>query len=273
MPRDTQGNFSLPSGSLVSLGQDILPSQHNPPLEDIAQAITGSLSRDGSGGMRAPLNLGGFRVTNVAPGVQPTDVATIAQLTGNVGVPAGVVADFAGTTAPAGWLICAGQILGRVDYPDLFAAIGTTYGAPSGATFTLPDLRGRVTAGRDIDQGGYADRLTSPNSRTLGATGGAQTVTLTTDQMPAHTHTVSGSTNSAGGHAHTNVRSGTPSGTGDGNFIVTNSNTAGTSLPTSVAGEHSHTLAGTADSAGGGQPHPNVQPTIILTKIIKASNI
>jgi microcystin-dependent protein len=54
--------------------------------------------------------------------------------------------------------------------------------------------------------------------------------------------------------------------------VVTNSVSAGSNLPTSSAGAHTHTLAGTADSAGGGAPHSNVQPTLIITKIIKVSN-
>lgn len=57
MPRDTGGNYSLPSGYLAVSGQTILPSQHNPPLEDIASALTASLPRDGSAGMAAPLKV------------------------------------------------------------------------------------------------------------------------------------------------------------------------------------------------------------------------
>jgi microcystin-dependent protein len=272
MPRAPDGSYSLPSGSLVAVGEDIVPSQHNPPLQDIAGALTGSLSRDGAGGMRNNLNMGGFRATNMAPGVQPTDGATVAQISGLAGVPVGFIGEWPSATPPTGWLICAGQSLSRTDYAALFAVIGTTFGAPSGSTFLLPDYRGRVGAGLDVDSGGFADRLTTPNSRTLGASGGAQSVTLTPDQMPAHTHTVSGSTDSAGAHTHSNARSGSTSGTGDGNFVVTNSVSAGSNLPTSSAGAHTHTLAGTADSAGGGAPHSNVQPTLIITKIIKVSN-
>lgn len=269
MPRAPDGNFSLPSGSLVSVGEDIVPSQHNPPLQDIAQALTGSLSRDGSGGMRNNLGMGGFRVTNMAAGVQSTDAATVGQIATSGGVPIGCVLDFAGSTVPTGWLVCAGQALSRTDYSDLFAAIGTTYGAPSGSTFNIPDFRGRVAAGRDIDQGGFADRLTTPNSRNLGEAGGAQTVTLTEAQMPAHTHAVSGSTNSAGDHVHAVPSAG--GGTGGNRVVVEVSGPAG-STNTGTSGAHTHTLAGTADSKGGGEAHPNVQPTIIMSKIIKASN-
>lgn len=270
MPRDTQGQYSLPSGSLVALGEDILPSQHNPPLQDIEQAITGSLSRDGKGGMRSPLDMGGFRVTNAGAGVQSTDLATVGQISANAGVPIGSIIDFAGSAAPTGWMFCAGQTLSRTDYADLFAAIGTTYGSSSGSTFNLPDFRGRVGVGRDIDQGGYADRMTTPNSRTLGASGGAQSVALIADQMPAHTHTVSGSTNSAGDHVHAVPSAGGGSG---GNRVVVEVSAPAGSTNTGTAGAHSHTLAGTADSAGGGQSHANVQPSLIINKIIKTGNV
>lgn len=268
MPRATDGAYTLPAGSLVAVGEDILPSQHNPPLSDIAQALSDSLSRDGRGGMRAAFNGGGFRATNLAAGVQPTDAVIMSQLaSGAGGVPAGSVVDFAGSAAPTGWLICAGQALSRAANADLFAAIGTTYGAPSGATFNLPDCRGRVTAGRDVDSGGFAGRLTTPNSQTLGAAGGAQTVTLTEAQMPTHTHDVTGSTNEAGAHTHTYNGSDTtfvsPGGEG--------ARGSGTGS-TSSAGAHSHTISVSAANAGSGEAHSNVQPVIILTKIIKVSN-
>lgn len=269
MPRDSQGNHSLPTGTLVADGETVSPSQHNPPMQDISQALTGSLDRDGRGGMRAAFNGGGFRATNIAAGVQPNDAVIVSQLMAGAGVPAGCVADFAGVTAPTGWLVCAGQALSRSDYPDLFAVVGTAYGAPSGATFNLPDCRGRVTAGRDIDSGGFAGRLTTPNSQTLGATGGAQTITLTSAQMPTHTHAVTGTTNSAGAHTHGFPGSNgtafdtttTRFGLGNDGALFTNSN-----------GDHSHTIDVTAANAGNSEAHPNVQPTIIFTKIIKASN-
>lgn len=267
MPRSNDGSFNLPAGSLVAVGEDIVPSQHNPPLQDLAQAIADSLSRDGRGGMRANLQGGGFRGVNFAAGIQPTDLVIMSQLaSGAGGVPVGSIVDYAGSTAPTGWLFCAGQALSRVDYADLFAAIGTTYGAPSGTTFSLPDCRGRVTAGRDIDQGGFAGRLTTPNSQTLGAAGGAQTVTLTSAQMPSHTHAVSGSTNEAGAHTHTYNGS-------DPTFVSTGGESArGSGVgSTSSAGAHSHTISVSAENTGGDEAHPNVQPVIIMNKIIKAS--
>lgn len=270
MPRDSNGNYSLPSGSLVSDGETIAPSQHNPPLQDIGQSLTGSLSRNGNGGMLTHLNMGGFRATNMAAGVQPTDGATVSQLTGISGVPVGAMMDWPSATAPTGWLVCAGQTLSRTDYADLFAIVGTTFGAPSGSTFQLPDLRGRVAAGLDVDSGGYADRLTTPNSRTLGASGGTQTVTLTTAEMPAHTHTLSGSVGEGGSHDHSFLLSDS-GGVGTTRAAAAPGGSAGSQNVTTV-GTHTHPMSGTANSTGGGGAHANVQPTLILNKIIKVSS-
>jgi len=264
MPRATDGAYSLPSGTLVASGDVIQPSQHNPAMQDIATSLTNSLSRDGQGGMRNNLQGGGFRAVNFAPGIEDTDLATVGQINTSGGVPVGSVVDYAGSTAPTGWLFCAGQALSRTEYADLFAAIGTTYGAPNGTTFNIPDARGRVTAGRDINQSGFAGRLTTPNSQTLGAAGGAETVTLTEAQMPSHTHAVTGSTNSAGDHAHT-ITGGAVGGE-IGVRGVDGSDTGSTG----TAGAHSHTISVTAANTGGGQSHANVQPTLILNKIIKA---
>lgn len=273
MPRGSDGTYSLPGGTIVQTGDTLLVSQHNPPMQDIASALTGSLDRDGNGGMRADLGMGSHKIVNVAPGTDPTDAATVSQLTTGAGVPVGCIVDFAGSTAPDGWLLCGGQAVSRSTYSDLFGAIGTTYGVGDGSTtFNLPDCRGRASAGRDFDQGGTANRLTattmSPNGTTLGATGGAQTITLTTDQMPSHEHTLSGSTNSAGTHEHSiNAGASNPSGDGFARGAETASNS------TNSAGAHTHTLSGTAAAAGGGQAHGNVQPTILFNRIIRASSV
>lgn len=271
MPRAVDGAYTLPAGSLVNVGEDIIPSQHNPPFLDVAQALSDSLSRDGRGGMRAAFNGGGFRATNLAAGVQPTDAVIMSQLTAGSGVPAGTVVDFAGSAAPTGWLICAGQALSRVDYPDLFAAIGATYGAPSGSTFNLPDARGRVVAGRDVDSGGFAGRLTTPNSQTLGAAGGAQAVTLTAGQMPTHTHEVTGSTNSAGTHSH-EFSTVTPAVVTAGSGGTPARQAGSVISNTESSGSHSHTISVSAATAGSSEAHSNVQPVIVMTKIIKTSN-
>lgn len=154
--------------------------------------------------------------------------------------PTGVVLPFAGPTAPTGWLLCDGSAVSRTTYAALFTAIGTTYGAGDGSsTFALPDMKGRVPAGKEAS----ATRLTSAGSgvdgATLGATGGAETHTLSSAQMPAHTHTVGA------------VIGGRNTSTGGGEQIT-------------YAG--SSTASG---SAGSGNAHNNTQPTIVLNYIIK----
>jgi microcystin-dependent protein len=159
-------------------------------------------------------------------------------------IPVGTVSFYGGTSAPSGWLLCYGQAISRSTYSALFTAISTTYGVGDGSTtFNLPDIRGRVIAGQDDMGGSSANRLTgvtgSLNGDTLGATGGAETHTLTEAEMPAHTHT-------------------TPTSNGAGN--------AGSGSGTSVASNSD----GTTGIAGSGDAHNNVQPTIILNAIIYA---
>src|SRR5260370_42412322 len=88
-----------------------------------------------------------------------------------------------------------GRAVSRSTYSTLFGVISTTFGVGDGSTtFNVPDLRGRVVAGKDNMGGSAASRLTSttmsPDGITLGATGGEQTHTLVTSEMPSHTHTV-----------------------------------------------------------------------------------
>jgi len=119
--------------------------------------------------------------------------------------PVGSVTAFAGATAPASWLLCAGQAVSRTVYAPLFAVIGTTYGVGDGSTtFTVPDMRGRAVAGLDNMGGTDAGRLSIAN--TLGTTAGSETVTLTSAQsgLPAHSHANTASfTGTAASHNHT----------------------------------------------------------------------
>jgi Phage-related tail fibre protein len=79
VPRDINGNTSPPSGTIVSTGETVLPSQHNPAMLDIYAMMTQSLSRDGQGGMRANLDMSGFRVSNLGAPTLPTDAALFGQ--------------------------------------------------------------------------------------------------------------------------------------------------------------------------------------------------
>jgi len=106
----------------------------------------------------------------------------------------GTVLPFAGTQVPSDeWLVCDGSAVSRVGYATLFKVIGETYGSGDGSTtFNLPDLRGRTVIG--------AGQATGLTDRLIGQAIGAETHTLTLEEMPLHAH--SGSTAAAGNHAH-----------------------------------------------------------------------
>ncbi len=172
------------------------------------------------------------------------DASQLINLPVSFAMPSGVIMPFAGTSEPAGWLFAFGQALSRTTYAGLFAAIGTTYGTGDGVTtFNLPDLRGRVIAGQDDMGGVSANRLTNQaggvDGDVLGATGGAETHTLTIAQMPAHTHSVS------------------------------NTLLPGASGQLSNATQIREIGTTTSGSTGGGGAHNNIQPTIILNYLIK----
>lgn len=189
--------------------------------------------------------------------VLSTGAVAYATLADEAKVPRGTILDFAGSTAPTGFLLCYGQNVSRATYSDLFALIGTTYGAGDGSTtFTLPDLRGRVVAGKDDMGGSAASRITNAKSgitgTTLGAAGGNEEHTLTTTEIPSHSHKTINVADSASSTSWTIA---TVSGSGSTEFLNV--------YPVGNASE------GTSGNTGGGGAHRNVQPTIILNKIIK----
>src|SRR5690606_3763075 len=114
----------------------------------------------------------------------------------------GEVRMFAGNFAPAGWMLCEGQLLPISENEPLFQLIGTTYGGDGQSTFALPDLRGRLP----IEQG---------SGFILAETGGAEEITLTIQQIPAHGHPllaagVTGDQISASGNLPANAFNVTP---------------------------------------------------------------
>lgn len=161
--------------------------------------------------------------------------------------PIGSIMDYGGATAPTGWLLCYGQAISRTTYAALFAVLGTTYGVGDGSTtFNVPDLRGRVVAGQDDMGGTSANRLTgtsgSVDGDILGGTGGAETHTLSAAEMPVHSHQQIFTAGTSGSYGMVDSGAASSSGTNRGN----------------------------TGNAGSGSAHNNVQPTIILNKIIRA---
>jgi microcystin-dependent protein len=185
-------------------------------------------------------------------------------------VPVGSVMPFAGSTAPANWLLCYGQAVSRTQYAGLFLTLGTTYGSGDGSTtFNLPDLRGRSISGVDNMGGSTANRVTAATSgitgTTLGAVGG-------TENLTAHTHS---NTLSDPGHQHilwnaSSLTMGSPEA-GAGNYVRSiftrsgydNYATQWYAAPTSTGVTINNASAG----AGGSQ---NMPPTIMLNYIVRA---
>lgn len=177
----------------------------------------------------------------------------------NVPLAAGL--DYWGATTPnSAFAFPAGQAISRTTYAGLFAILGTTYGVGDGnTTFNLPDKTGRVSAMKESS----VNRLTSSyfggTSTNLGAVGGSESHTLTTAQLASHTHSNS---LTDPGHAHSYNQpisfgaSGAAAGiNGASSPATTSSATTGISINNA--------------SAGGGNAHNNVQPTIICNYIIR----
>lgn len=190
--------------------------------------------------------------------VMKTNADAIATI---ITVPVGSIIDYAGTSAPTNYLFPYGQAISRTTYSVLFGIIGTTYGIGDGTTtFNLPDCRGRLTAGKDDMGGVSANRLTNAatggvDGDGLGNTGGLETDTLTTAKIPAHRHDLLSSNIATTSQiTYLGATRGLIGATAGNNGYVTDS------LDGPFVG-----------NTGSGDPHNNVQPTIILNKIIRVS--
>lgn len=221
------GNLDVNGNSIVSVSNGDIAITPNG---------TGDVIIDGLKYPQADGNAGEFLTTDGAGQLSFADVAASA-------FSSGMLMPYAGATAPTGWLLCYGQAISRTTYADLYSVIGTTYGVGDGSTtFNIPDLRGRVIAGKDDMGGTSADRLTDQSGGldgdVLGDTGGSETHTLVEAELASHTHTVP-----SGAAGASNYALGGPAG--------------------------SFSVSQTTGSTGGDTAHNNVQPTIILTYIIK----
>jgi microcystin-dependent protein len=156
----------------------------------------------------------------------------------------GEIRMFAGNFAPVGWMFCEGQLLPISENETLFQLIGTTYGGDGQSDFALPDMRGRIP----IHQG---------NGFILAETGGAEEITLTVNQIPAHSHPLLGST--------ANGSQPGPSG----NLLATS-----TVISPYAIESADYAMAPQAiGPLGGSQPHTNFQPYLCVDFIISLFGI
>lgn len=158
----------------------------------------------------------------------------------------GEIRMFAGNFAPAGWMFCEGQLLPISENETLFQLIGTTYGGDGESTFALPDLRGRIP----IHQG---------NGFILAETGGAEEITLTVNQIAAHSHPLLASNDSASAAG--------PAGNLVGSTNVNKKVYASAASPVTPMAPQS------VSPTGGSQPHTNFQPYLCVDFIISLFGI
>src|ERR1700712_5701786 len=167
----------------------------------------------------------------------------------------GEIRAFGGNYAPQGWAFCDGQLIGINQNTALFSLLGTAYGGDGRTTFALPNLQGRLPLNAG-DGGGLS-------AYAVGDSGGTESVTLTVNQMPAHRHTPqsgnsNGTKNSPGGAVWAAAHSGRVQDT------IYATNDPGTAQPMSPSA---------ISTVGGGQPHNNMPPYLVLTFIIALEGI
>lgn len=173
----------------------------------------------------------------------------------------GEIRMFAGNFPPKNWAYCQGQLLPIAPYQSLYSIIGTFYGGDGRTTFALPDLRGRTAIGA-----GHGNGLTD---RPLGVKVGTETVTLSPQQMPAHTHTATPQL--TGKIRCNNQLSDHESPVGNTLAIFKEDRNAyNTQAPDADMYDNTIAVEGsvTLSPAGGNQAHPNMQPSLGLNYII-----
>lgn len=163
----------------------------------------------------------------------------------------GEIRMFAGVKVPQDWHLCDGSLLSISEYDVLFSLLGTTYGGNGSTTFGLPDLRGRLALGQGTGTG-----LTP---RVLGTSGGSETVTLDTTQIPAHSHTIKATTATGS--------TGDPTNTVWANTGATTLKQYSTAAPDTDMGKDA------LSTVGSGLAHDNMMPSLAINFIISLNGI
>jgi microcystin-dependent protein len=191
----------------------------------------------------------------------------------------GTVIMFGFNFAPRGWMFCQGQLLPINQYTALFSLLGTTYGGNGQTTFALPDMRGRVPVGQGTGPG--------LSAYTTGETVGTENNTITSNQLPAHTHAATATSTSAS--TSTSALYGENvigtlalpynkmlAGSTAGNIYTApsalpNKSLAAESIVTTTTTTTTTTVA--VAPTGGSQPMPNIQPSLCLNYCIAIEGI
>lgn len=179
-----------------------------------------------------------------------------------VGVETGVVSMWATASPPSGYLLCDGTVYNVATYPDLGALLRSTWGGDGTTTFGVPDLRDAAPVGVS-------------GTKTLASTGGADSVTLTEANLPAHTHDMGhdhGATSSDGSHDHQLSFSNATGGSGTNIPKGEVTNTLVSRNAVTADGSHTHTVSahvGDTGSTGSGTAVSTQSPYVALQFIIK----
>ena len=156
-----------------------------------------------------------------------------------------------GATAQLPWITCDGTIYNKSDYLYLFNILGSTWGGNGATTFAVPDLRNRARVSVFPSTPLLTNAVSGITGSTVGSSSAAESTTLSTNQIPAHTHTINDP-----GHLHTFATTAAATGSGPPPF--------GSSGGSSTGGTTNSAATGiTAANTGGGGAHTNVQPTAI----------
>lgn len=265
MPRDINGNTSPLPGTLVNTGDTILPSQHNPMVNDVYAMMTQSLSRDGQGGMRAPLDMGTYPINNVREASNGSDAVTLAQVQAMIDsvtvIPTGLEGIWPNSVSiPAGWLRENGQAVSRTTYAALwaFAQASGNLAASEGAktpgqfgpgngstTFTLPNFEAA---------GGYFVR---------GITSGRSIGNVQQDALRSHSH--NGTLGNAANRTVT-ISASTLGGSGSSSRLVAADSLGANNRNIATTLQDSHTHSLTISSTGGSETRPQNIARIFIIK-------